>query len=84
MTHPLSPAAQAVWDAAYALPLKNGQPSIVAALCALADQVVPKEPEPDQSAMPFSDWNLKTESWDARMAVRSEILAIAVELVGGR
>ena len=31
MTHPLSPAAQAVLDAAYALPLKNGQPSIAIA-----------------------------------------------------
>ena len=38
MTTPklLSPAAQAVMDAAYALPLKNGQPSIGAALRAAA------------------------------------------------
>ena len=50
------------------------------ALRAAADQVVPEEPEPDQSAMTFSDWNLKTESWDARMATRSAILAIAYEL----
>jgi hypothetical protein len=39
----LSPAAQAVLDAAYTLPLKNGQPSIAAAVRALADQVVPAE-----------------------------------------
>jgi hypothetical protein len=36
----LSPAAQAVLDAAYALPLRNGQPSIAAALRAAADQVL--------------------------------------------
>ena len=35
----LSPAAQAVLDAAYTLPLKNGQPSIAAALRALAEQM---------------------------------------------
>ena len=31
----LSPQAQAIIDAAYALPLRNGQPNIVAALRAL-------------------------------------------------
>ena len=36
--------AQTVLNAAYALPLKNGRPSIAAALEALADQVVPVEP----------------------------------------
>jgi hypothetical protein len=35
----LSPAAQAVLDAAYALPLKNGQPNIAAALRALDSQL---------------------------------------------
>jgi len=34
----LSPQAQAVLNAAYALPLKNGQPNIAAALRAAADQ----------------------------------------------
>jgi len=34
----LSPAAQAVLEAAYALPLSNGQPDLAAALVALADQ----------------------------------------------
>ena len=33
----LSPAAQAMLDAAYALPLKNDQPSIAAALRAAAE-----------------------------------------------
>jgi len=33
----LSPAAQAVLNAAYALPLRNGQPSIANALKAAAD-----------------------------------------------
>jgi hypothetical protein len=38
--HTLSPAAQAVLDAAYALPLRNGQPSIAAALRVVADQLI--------------------------------------------
>ena len=36
MAEPLSPAAQAVLDAAYALPIRNGQPSIAAAFRAIA------------------------------------------------
>ena len=36
MSRPLSPAAQAVMDAAYTLPLINGQPSIAAAFYAVA------------------------------------------------
>jgi len=36
----LSPVAQAVLDAAYALPLRNGQPSIAAALRVVADQLI--------------------------------------------
>jgi hypothetical protein len=35
----LSPAAQAVLDAAYALPLRNGQPSIAAALRAVVQEL---------------------------------------------
>ena len=35
----LSPAAQAVLDAAYALPLNNGQPHLAAALRALAVRI---------------------------------------------
>jgi hypothetical protein len=87
----LSPAAAAV-RAAYSegcyllMPHRKHQldgmacPGLTSAIRAIADQVVPEEPEPDQSAMTFSDWNLKTESWDARMATRSAILAIAYEL----
>jgi hypothetical protein len=36
MSRPLSPAAQAVMDAAYTLPLINGQPSMAAVLYAAA------------------------------------------------
>ena len=39
MIKPLSPVAQAVLDAAYALPLKNGQPHLAAALRAAVDGV---------------------------------------------
>jgi len=35
----LSPAAQAVLNAAYALPLKNGQPNIAAALRAVVQEL---------------------------------------------
>ena len=82
----LSPAAQEVLDAFLGdcantgLQMDDLRENVAAALRAAADQVVPEEPEPDQSAMTFSDWNLKTESWDARMATRSELLAIAAEL----
>jgi hypothetical protein len=79
----LSPQAQAVLDAVRELCPAPADEIAAAALRAAADQVVPEEPEPDQSAMTFSDWNLKTESWDARMATRSELLAIAAELEGG-
>lgn len=84
----LSPAAQAIL-AACGCPDTDSPFRLVArgfagaAIRAAADQVVPEEPEPDQSAMTFSDWNLKTESWDARMATRSELLTIAAELEGG-
>lgn len=37
MADSLSPAAQAVKDAAYAMPLRNGQPSIAAELEGQAD-----------------------------------------------
>lgn len=43
MTNQLSPSAQAVLDAAYALPLKNGQPNIAAALRAAAKEVSARE-----------------------------------------
>ena len=61
---PLSPAAQAVLDAAYALPLKNGQPNIAAALRAGADQLTPYSVE-DMPGAAFC---------------RNKLLAIANEL----
>ena len=79
----LSPAAQAVLSAAYALPLRNGQPNIAAALRAAADQVVPEEDWPDQS-LGFADWNLDTERCEQRKNTRAEVLAIAAELEGGQ
>ncbi len=72
MTEPLSPAAQAVVDAAIT---GRGylQPAIAAALRAAADQVVPEEPlyGGDQRWM----WER-----DARQACRKKLLAIAAEL----
>ena len=84
----LFPAAQAVlaslkeasWDWA-----SNEQASprdiAVAALRALADQVVPEEDWPEQS-IGFADWNLATERCEQRKNIRAEILAIAAELEG--
>jgi hypothetical protein len=70
----LSPAAQAVLDAAYALPLRNGQPSIAAALRAAADQVVPQCRKP----MDADSWEEAT--WTAQQDTREELFAIATEL----
>jgi hypothetical protein len=67
----LSPAAQAVLDAAGA-----SEPgiyaTIAAALRAAADQVVP--------AVLFDRRYITEERWDARDDIRSELLAIATEL----
>jgi len=72
MTEPLSPAAQAVLDAAYTLPLKNGQPSIAAALRALADELL------------LSPWWFRQHrsATAERLENRRWILAIAAELEG--
>jgi len=83
----LSPQAQAVLDAYWKSPWDpclqhEDRCAIAAAIRAAADQVVPEEPEPEQSTMLFSDWNLKIESWDAHMAIRRRFLAIAAELEG--
>jgi hypothetical protein len=43
---PLSPAAQAVLDAVVSQPTYATRKRIAAALCAIADQVVPEESEP--------------------------------------
>ena len=74
----LSPAAQAVLDAAYTLPLKNGQPSIAAAVRALADQVVPHE----EVQLLLRGHEL--ERLCQRRHIRAQLLAIAAELKGQR
>jgi hypothetical protein len=71
----LSPAAQAVLNAAYALPLNKGQPSIAAALRAAADEVAPETPESEQD-----DPNMLKGVWSERRTIREELLAIADEL----
>jgi hypothetical protein len=70
----LSPAAQAVWDAAYNTPEDCPyEHDLAAALEAVADQVVPAE-----EAMPL---NLAHRvRWDAMQSVRYQLLAIAAEL----
>ena len=74
MTEPLSPAAQAVWDAAYNTPEDCPyEHDLAAALQAAADQVVPAEEN-----MPL---NLAHRlRWDVMQSVRRQLLAIAAEL----
>jgi hypothetical protein len=67
----LSPAAQAVMDAAYALPLNNGQPHLAAALRAAADQVAPSDAMEPRNYLPMA---LECQR------IRAELLAIAAEL----
>ena len=72
----LSPAAQAVLDAAYALPLKKGQPSLAAALRAAADQVVPPALEEE-----FYERNHSLHL-NRMVEIRQKLFAIADELEG--
>ena len=81
MSQPLSPAAQAVWDAAWAnCPVQCGdikgtrRAQIAAALRAAADQVV-EEPIEEN----FDCFNTP---WGAATSIRRDILAIAAELDG--
>jgi hypothetical protein len=73
----LSPAAQAVLDAyweTFDAPLEGAiHRPLAAALCAVADQVVPEEP------LYGGDQRWEWER-DARQASRKKILAIATEL----
>jgi hypothetical protein len=48
--------------------------TIVAALRAAADQVVPDEPDYMRAAVPSTDW------WDKHDLIRSELLTLATEL----
>ena len=69
----LSPAAQAVLDAAGASD-PGIYATIAAALRAAADQVVPDEPDYMRAAVPSTDW------WDKHDLIRSELLTLATEL----
>jgi hypothetical protein len=82
MTQPLSPAAQAIWDAYNAAFDEAGVftdygDALAAALRALADQVVP---EPDD----FDKDNFSIQALRLRCVMRDQILTIAAELEGGR
>lgn len=77
----LSPAAQAVWDAAWNLSPVNCEShedrrrqQIAAALRAAADQVVPPEQE--------TPWGSIVQAHAAELRIRNELLAIAAELGG--
>jgi hypothetical protein len=72
----LSPAAQAVLDAYIQGLATKRRDAIAAALRAVADQVVPDEPDYMRDAVPSTDW------WDKHDQVRSELLSLANELEG--
>ena len=77
---PLSPAAQAVLDAAAGGPVPDSAAfaplrlEVAGAVRALADQVVPEEADYMRAAIPDTSW------WDKHDLVRWEILGIANEL----
>lgn len=78
---PLSPAAQAVLDAAYA---GNAEGDVIgaaaAALRTAADQVVPEMQEPDWGSC--VDMHCDIELYTDHQRKRSTLLAIAAELEG--
>lgn len=81
----ISPAACAVLDAALNASswgpddcLNDAREIAVAVLRAVADQVVPVEPEPPE--LPFADVNDPWPSWNANQKTRKKLLAIADEL----
>ena len=77
MTKELSPAAEAVLDAA--LPHMVHRYSVAAALRAAADQVVPLREAPrirHDAKRPTIEWHI----WNACQQSRSRLLAIAAEL----
>lgn len=84
----LSPAAQAVWTAAWEeSPVQCGdilgtrRRQIAAALYAAADQVVPEETYQD-GPIPLPDNDPRTIRWNRNRAIRRQLLAIAAELNG--
>lgn len=87
----LSPAAQAVRDAALATYDKSipkddslwalDRASVVAALRAVADQVVPWQPEPTEDSVgPTIDYGYAWALFSKANDVRQELIAIADEL----
>jgi hypothetical protein len=83
----LSPAAQAVLDAAYRemdyAPRRHVQWVTAAALRAAADQVVPEQLEPpcgETEPWPQGYQLMRDAQWEKCQQLRSEILAIAAEL----
>ena len=89
MTEPLSPAAQAVLDAAHdganAVLFDIGNDSPVpmcaaAALRAAADQVVPAEPENEDLDPCNPDDKAEWAQYSQRQHTRLQLLAIAAEL----
>jgi hypothetical protein len=86
--HPLSPAAQSVWDAfnedEAGIFVDYGE-KLAAALRAAVDQVLPEQLEPsvgDSEPWP-RDYQLMSDSkWEQRQHTRAELLAIADELEG--
>ncbi len=77
MNEPLSPAAQAAWNAFMNAPC-CAERSVAAALCAVAEQVVPEEGHTLPIHISSAEWL----RFDERKKIRAEILAIAAELEG--
>ena len=87
MTNPLSPAAQAVLDAANGFSsyspddvLNESRWIVAAALRAAADQVVPLEPEDEELEVSIPDDFAEWAQYSQRQHTRSQLLAIAAEL----
>ena len=88
MNQPLSPAANAVWEAFNESLEQVGWFSdygdaLAAALRAVADQVVPESEPPQRDG--FSDrsvWQWAVDCHNHDVGTRSKILAIAAELEG--
>ena len=78
MTNPLSPAAQAILDAAVSPPTFATRKRIAAALQAVADQVVPVR------AWHESNNDAAWERHQMSVIINRRILAIAAELKGAQ
>jgi len=81
---PLSPAAQAVLDAALAVEDEwDTESMIAAALRAAADQVLPAERKPSaDSDYHLMNWTKLLDQYYQRQQARAEFFAIAAELEG--